>query len=316
MHPVMQEEGWWKRPCRVQYEIEGYPLPKSCSLKASQPLLILGKTGTLGKAFGRLCTLRGVHHFLLSREDVDITDTASIEKLIGDLKPWAIINTAGYVRVDDAETDQENCFLANSLAPKQLSTVCHKHNVKFVTFSSDLVFNGKKNNPYIESDLVSPLNIYGQSKVLAEHSVLSNDPNALIIRTSAFFGPWDQHNFVYHALNSFKNKLEFTAANDVTISPTYVPDLVNTTLDLLLDDENGIWNLSNKGEVSWAVLAEEVAHRSGLDAHSFKPIPISEMCLIAPRPSYSVLKSEKGFELPSLDDALERYFRQQEILTL
>jgi dTDP-4-dehydrorhamnose reductase len=66
----------------------------------------------------------------------------------------------------------------------------------------------------------------------------------------------DQHNFVYHALNSFKNSLEFTAANDVTISPTYVPDLVNTTLDLLLDDENGIWNLSNKGEVSWAVLAE------------------------------------------------------------
>jgi dTDP-4-dehydrorhamnose reductase len=281
--------------------------------KATQPLLITGKTGTLGRAFERLCALRGINCKILTRQDLDITNPESIENAINLYKPWAIVNTAGYVRVDDAENDQENCFLVNTLAPKYLSASCQKHGIKFVTFSSDLVFNGQKTNPYIESDLVSPLNIYGQSKAQAEQQVLTNNNSALIIRTSAFFGPWDKYNFVTNALHAFKNKLDFSAAHDVTISPTYVPDLVNTTLDLLLDDENGIWNLSNKGEVSWSALAREVAERSGFDPKSFRSVSISEMGLIAPRPVYSVLNSEKGFELPNLDDALERYFKQRDL---
>ena len=315
-HPILEEEGWWKRPCRVTYEVEGFPIKECAMLKASQPLVIIGKTGTLGRAFARLCNLRGIDHILLGRDDLDITNPAAVEATIKELNPWEVINTAGYVKVDEAETNKDDCFLANSVAPKVLSAACNRFDVKFVTYSSDLVFNGKKNNPYIESDAVAPLNVYGQSKALAEEHVLANHPNALIVRTSAFFGPWDQYNFVYHALNAFKNNMEFTAASDVTISPTYVPDLVNTTLDLLLDDENGIWNLSNKGEVTWAMLAEEVAARTGLNARSFKPILISEMGLVAARPAYTVLKSEKGFELPTLDDALGRYMWQQEMLTL
>ena len=312
-HPVMEGDGWWKRACRVVYNS-----PEKNNLiismpKATQPLLITGKTGTLGKAFERLCYLRGINCKVVTRQELDITNPASIEHAINFYKPWAIVNTAGYVRVDDAENDAENCFLVNAFAPKFIAESCQRHGVKFVTFSSDLVFNGEKNNPYIESDLVSPLNIYGQSKALAEQHVLSNNNSALIIRTSAFFGPWDNFNFITNALNSFKNNLEFTAADDVTISPTYVPDLVNTTLDLLLDDEHGIWNLSNKGEVSWAMLAREVAERSGYDPKCFTPVSIADMNLIAPRPLYSVLNTEKGFELPKLEDALYRYFRDKEV---
>jgi len=174
----------------------------------------------------------------------------------------------------------------------------------------------KKNNPYLESDTVSPLNIYGQSKALAEESVLKNDPDALIIRTSAFFGPWDQHNFVHHALRSFKNEQTFVAPKDVVISPTYVPDLVDTSLDLLLDEVNGIWNICNKGSISWAMLATEVANRSGYNPKNFKAVTLPEMNFIASRPNYSVLTTEKGFELPNLDNALERFFREQEMLTV
>jgi dTDP-4-dehydrorhamnose reductase len=313
IHPVMEEDGWWKRPCRIEYFLDESSKQLTCMPKATQPLLITGKTGTLGRAFERICALRGINCKVLTRQDYDITDPASIERVIDLYKPWAIINTAGYVRVDDAENDQENCFLVNTLAPKYISASCQKHGIKFVTFSSDLVFNGQKNNPYIESDLVSPLNIYGQSKAQAEQHVLVNNNSALIIRTSAFFGPWDKFNFVTNALNAFQNNLEFAAASDVTISPTYVPDLVNTTLDLLLDDENGIWNISNKGEVSWAMLAKEVAARSGFSPKLFKAVSISEMGLIAPRPVYSVLETEKGFELPKLEDALDRYFRERDL---
>jgi dTDP-4-dehydrorhamnose reductase len=315
-HPVMEEKGWWKRDCRIIYEIKGYPVKPVNKIAKTRPLIITGKTGTLGNAFARICALRGISFILTGREDLDITDAGSITRMVQQFKPWAIINTAGFVRVDDAESESETCFLANTVAPDKLSAVCRSLDVKFVNFSSDLVFNGQKKIPYLESDLVSPLNIYGQSKARAEQLVMENHPDALIIRTSAFFGPWDRYNFIYHALNSFKQQQEFTVANDVTISPTYVPDLVNNTLDLLIDDEKGIWNLSNKGEITWDMLAREIAERTGFNPDRFKSVSIHDMNLVAPRPQYSVLTTERGFELPSLDNALGRYLAEQELLVL
>jgi dTDP-4-dehydrorhamnose reductase len=315
-HPVLEEEGWWKRSCAIEYHFKDPQRKLFCKPrnKTEQPLIVIGKTGTLGKAFHRLCDLRGIHYYMLGRDDLNIADVNDIERIIDKYKPWAVINTAGYVRVDDAEQEADNCFLVNTTAPKLLSKVCEKKGVQFVTFSSDLVFDGNKRNPYLESDIVSPLNIYGQSKAMAEEAVLKNNPSALIIRTSAFFGPWDKYNFVYGALKSSKNNESFTSANDVIISPTYVPDLVNASLDLLLDEVNGIWNISNKGSISWAMLASEVAKRSGFNPKHFEAVPLKKLALIAPRPSYSVLTTEKGFELPSWDNALERFFEEQEVV--
>jgi dTDP-4-dehydrorhamnose reductase len=145
---------------------------------------------------------------------------------------------------------------------------------------------------------------------------LKNDPNALIIRTGAFFGPWDKLNFVHKALKAFSIEQGFVAPKDVTVSPTYVPDLVHTTLDLLLDEANGIWNISNKGSISWAMLAYEVANRSGYNPRHFKAVSLTEMNFIASRPAYSVLTTEKGFELPGLDNALDRFFSEQEMITM
>jgi len=316
-HPVLKEDGWWKRPCAVIYPLEdkGKEI-QPCRKPLGNPLIIIGKTGTLANAFSRICQLRGIHHILLGKQEVDISDLADIERMVRHYNPWAIINTAGYVKIDEAESEVENCFLVNSIAPKFLSTVCRKYEIQFVTYSSDLVFDGKKNNPYLESDLVSPLNIYGQSKALAEENVLRIDPGALIIRTSAFFGPWDRHNFIHHTLQALADGKEFAAPKDVVVSPTYVPDLVNTSLDLLLDEETGIWNISNKGSISWAMLAYEVAKRSGYNPRHFKALSLTEMNFIASRPAYTVLTTEKGFELPELDNALDRFFREQELITV
>lgn len=317
-HPVLEEEGWWNRPCAVIYNLNDQPKKQYPRRnKTERPLIIIGKTGTLGRAMERIYSFRGIHNIVLGREDLNIADELEIEEMIKQYKPWAIINTAGYVRVDDAETDVDNCFYINTKAPELMSQVCERQGVQFVTFSSDLVFDGAKNHPYLESDLVSPLNIYGESKAMAEDVVLRNNPSALIIRTSAFFGPWDKYNFVYHTLRSLQNNEEFSAAEDVIISPTYVPDLVDTTIDLLLDEAKGIWNISNKGSISWATLACEVAKRSGYNnPKNFKALPLASMGWAAPRPSYSVLNTEKGFELPSWDHALERCLREQEFMTL
>lgn len=308
-HPVLETEGWWKRDTRTLYPAANVVLMKSRKhTPKCQPVVILGKSGTLGAAFSKICIERNIHHILLSREDVDITDGETMEQVIQELHPWAIVNAAGYVKVDDAEKATESCMEANCKGPSVLAEVCQKYPVKLLTFSSDLVFDGTKNDPYVESDEVNPLNVYGHSKAMAEEYILKTNPNALIIRTSSFFSPWDSFNFVTNTLNDLKEGRRVTAAKDVYISPTYVPDLVNESLDLLLDNEHGIFHLTNHGKITWADLARKIAEMAGCDIELVDAKPLSQMRLKAKRPNYSVLQSEKGIKLATVDDALQRYF--------
>ncbi|MDB5119323.1 MAG: sugar nucleotide-binding protein, partial [Sphingobacteriales bacterium] len=260
-HPILNEKGWWERDERLLYNLPIMNGSNIISGFSSAPVLILGKTGTLGFAFSKKCDLRNIHYQLLDRNSLDITNIDQIESVIKHLKPWAVVNSAGYVRVDDAEDDAENCYRINTEGPSKLAAICLKYGVKLMMFSSDLVFDGHKDQLYVEKDIVHPLNVYGHSKALAEKEVLEINPNALVIRTSAFFGPYDQYNFVTNVLNTLKQGKQFQAIDDVLISPTYVPDLVNASLNLLLDNESGIWHLSNEGVLSWADLAIDVASR-------------------------------------------------------
>ena len=308
-YPFLKEAGWWQRNMRFvkasqREKLNGY----FAKANTSRPLLIIGKTGTLGKAFAKLCELRALPYRLLSRKDVDIADEQQIRNVIDLHKPWAIVNAAGFVRVDDAEEEKDVCFISNVTGPVNLAKVCRELGIRFITFSSDLVFDGKKNNPYLESDQVFPLNVYGASKARSETMVIQECPDALVIRTSAFFGPWDQYNFASHVISALEQQQPFTATSDVLISPTYVPDLVNNALDLLIDEEKHIWHISNAGETSWYDLAREVAARAKLNKKLIQPRSLKTMEYRAPRPAYSVLKSEKGMVLPKLDNALERYF--------
>jgi dTDP-4-dehydrorhamnose reductase len=316
-HPVLESEGWWKKDMRVLYFRNNIRKIHQESVN-SQPLLILGKTGTLGKAFAKICEIRGIYYQLLDRNDMNLASKESIESVIQARRPWAIVNAAGYVRVDEAEVECNNCYIANTYGPANLADLAKKYNFKLMTFSSDLVFDGAKNNLYIESDSVAPLNVYGKSKAKAEEYVLERDPSALIIRTSAFFGPWDKYNFVNNVLSSLQNQQFFKAANDVYISPTYVPDLVNVSLDLLLDNEHGIWHLANQGETTWASLALDVAKLGKVDSNLVTQVPLADFNYPAKRPQYSVLSSEKAILMPSLKDSLRRYFfetKLQENLT-
>ncbi len=279
---------------------------------AAPPLLITGATGTLGRAFARLCDLRGLPYRLTTRAELDVARPESAEAMLAELRPWAVVNTAGYVRVDDAEREPEACERENVTGPANLAAACSERAMPLVTFSSDLVFDGRKSAPYLESDPVAPLNVYGRSKARAEERVLAAHPDALVFRTSAFFGPWDAYNFVTIALRELAAGRSFVATGDAVISPTYVPDLVNASLDLLIDGESGLWHLANEGAVTWAELAARAAARAGVDAGGLEARPRAELGMAAPRPLYSALGSERGMLLPSLDDALDRYMRERE----
>ena len=188
-----------------------------------------------------------------------------------------------------------------------LASTCQRDGLRMATFSSDLVFDGVKRSPYVESDLPNPLNVYGQSKFASELSVLAACPDALIVRTSAFFGPWDDFNFLTVALRELEAGRTFRAPADSFVSPTYVPDLVSHTLDLLIDGESGIWHLANEGTVSWYDFAKLGAEMAGVDTEFLVASKTSEMTLPAARPLYSVLSSEKAWVMPTLLNALERY---------
>jgi dTDP-4-dehydrorhamnose reductase len=211
------------------------------------------------------------------------------------------------VRVDQAETDVRACRRVNAVAPAILAAVCRKAGIRLLTFSSDLVFDGAGSRPYIERDAVSPLNVYGRTKAEAERRVLAIAPSALVIRTSAFFGPWDRANFVTTVLDAIRSGRAFRAAADTTVSPTYVPDLANVALDLLIDEASGLWHLANEGAVTWADFAQRAARHAGLSTDCIEPCTFDAFRLPATRPRYSVLGSAHGRLLPDLDDSLARF---------
>ncbi|MBC7435632.1 MAG: SDR family oxidoreductase, partial [Bdellovibrionales bacterium] len=303
-HPVLGGPGWWERGSRLVYPPHGkvQALPVR-----GMPLLITGATGTLGRAFAHICESRGLPYQLVGRAGMDIADPASVEAALQRWQPWAVINTAGFVRVDDAETDAPRQWRENATGPAVLAEACQRHGVHLLCFSSDLVFDGAKRKPYLEADAAQPLNAYGRAKLEAERLVLAAAPKALMVRSAAFFGPWDTHNFITTGLRALRRGDPWVAANDQAVSPTYVPDLVHVALDLLIDGENGIWHLANQGSASWSQLACMAAEAARLDTRLVLPVPGAALGQRAKRPSFSALGSARGQIMPTLESGLERY---------
>ena len=301
-HPAPDGRPWWRRPERF------YSTPKLSRPDRSprRPLLITGSTGTLGRAFARICERRGLAFLLTDRRRLEITDPASIEAILDEVRPWAVINTAGFVRVAEAEAQPDDCFSANADGPELLASACRRHGLPLVTFSSDLVFDGTLGRPYIEPDATAPASVYGRSKAEAEQRVLAVHGDTLVVRTSAFFGPWDRHNFLASSLGRLARGEQVAASGSTIVSPTYVPDLVHATLDLLLDGESGLWHLANQGSISWHGLACAVADRGGLGRAGITDSG-------GPGADTS-LASERGALLRPLDQALDDFMRHSEHL--
>ena len=320
--PTLVERGWWGRDeCAYGHLLLNEdPLTdfsnflkrpdKSNDAKASQPLLILGATGTLGQAFARIARQRGLAFRLLNRQELDIAKPDAVHQILNALRPWAVINAAGYVRVDQAENEPERCFRENLTGATALAEACAQRGIRLLTFSSDLVFDGQKGRSYVESDPAQPNSVYGASKASAEQRVLAYLPEALVVRTSAFFGPWDEYNFAITSLRKLFAEEAFDASDRVVVSPTYVPDLVHHSLDLLIDGATGIWHLTNAGEVSWAAFARTLALRAGLSPGRAQQWYAIQQANSVHLPAVNTaLSSEKALLMPALDSAVDRYLR-------
>lgn len=308
-HPVLKEPGWWKR--NIRFSDKNYPMPEITTQE--ELIFIIGKSGSLGKVFAKHCDERAISYLLLGRNDFNLCNMEQMGYMIKMYKPWAIINCAGYVNVDLAESDIKKCLEINTRGVINLAQACKVNQVMLLTFSSDLVFNGNKWGEYTEVDSPDPQNIYGLSKYLAEHFVLLNYPETLMVRTSSFFSPFDQFNFLSVVLKEISEGRKFIAARDVIITPTYLPHLVNRCLDLMIDHETGIFHLTNKGAITWAQFATVAAEQAGLKSEFIIEANISEMNLKARRPSNSALTSIKGEFLPALSKGINEFIKEYHI---
>jgi dTDP-4-dehydrorhamnose reductase len=322
-HPVLQGAGWWQRDVRLHHP----PAIHAAAMRehsqrsphapaAARPLLIVGRTGTLGGALAAACRHRDIAHVLTDRRELDLADAGSIAAALDRHLPWAVINAAGWVRVDDAEAQAAACFEANAHGAERLAAACAARGIATVGFSSDLVFDGGSDDPYDEDAAPAPLNVYGRSKRAAEQAIAGLPGRHLMVRTAAFFSPFDPHNFAFQVCATLARGERFTAADDQTITPSYVPDLCDAVLDLAIDGETGLWHLTNEGPCTWAGFAVQVATAAGLDPGLIDHRSGAALGLPAARPGYVPLVSGRGKLMPRLDDAVERFVRDLAIETV
>jgi dTDP-4-dehydrorhamnose reductase len=314
LHPAAGGLGWWRRDVRLEFQpvdrIAG-PLPPQRHFDpepaAAPPILIAGASGTLGQALARCCHLRGLSYVLTDRSQMPLEDPAAIERTLERHRPWAVINAAGWVRVDEAELEPDACRLANLTGAVNLAQAAVAIGAHYTAFSSDLVFGGQLDRPYVESDEPRPLNVYGASKLAAERALIALDDRALVVRTAAFFSPDDPWNFAAVVARRLTAGRAVQAATDCVVSPTYVPHLCHAVLDLVLDGETGLWHLTNGQAVDWAEFGRAIADALDLDTRLIKATPASQMGWLARRPARVPLASERGRRLPTLSTAIDHY---------
>ena len=315
-HPVLAESGWWRRegrllhpPAVLRGECEAWEAADDAGdgPSAAPPILVTGAGGRLGTAFVRACAARHLACRGLRREQLDVADADAVSRVLDAVRPWAVVNAAGYARVDDAEREMDACYRDNVAGAATLADACAQRGIALLGFSSDQVFDGAGDGPYVEHDEPRPLGVHGRSMAAAERCVLHRLPGALVVRTAGCFGPSDASGTVAALVAALESGRPFPAPDDIVVSPTYLPDLANAALDLLVDGERGVWHLTNAGALSWAAFARRVAEAAGLDATLVEGRPAAELELVAPRPRRSVLASERGSLLPTLDDAIARW---------
>ncbi len=257
----------------------------------NKKFLILGANGQLGREFQSILAKKKLTFHAPSKSDGNITKFTQIEELIQTLQPNIIINCAAYNAVDDAQDNPDLAYLINSDAVKNLAKICKTQNIFLTHYSSDYVFDGKKEGLYTEEDSPNPLNIYGQSKLKGEQGILEILSKALIFRLSWVIGP-GQQNFLYKLSQWAEKNPELKISSDEISVPTFTKDIVETTLLSLGKNLTGLYHLTNSGHASRYALAKEFIQKMGLD-NTIIPVSMDTFPTKAKRPKFSAMSNQK-----------------------
>ncbi|NHI94815.1 MAG: dTDP-4-dehydrorhamnose reductase [Candidatus Lokiarchaeota archaeon] len=278
-------------------------------------LLIIGKSGQLGSML--INDAKDLSHQIIapSEKELDITNSQVFSSYMNEYLPDVVLNTAAYHNVPLCENNPIPAFQVNCIAVREMARICEKMDKLFVTISTDYVFDGKKGEPYIETDKTGPLQIYGLSKVAGEIAALSYS-NSIIIRTCGLYGLQGAEskggNFPDNRLKDAKKVSRLEISNDQTISPTYTGDLSKAILKLIShpSKSNGIYHLINEGSCTWYEFTKEIFQIMNI---YIELIPVDRKGKEGKmrRPIYTALRNTKatklGIILPHWKDAIKKY---------
>ncbi len=270
---------------------------------------MLGKNGLLGSSFlSEFGEKEEFELFAVGREELDVSDFEALEEMFQDVSPDVVINCVAYTKVDQAETEREAALLLNAELPGVLAQLCKRCDATLIHFSTEYVFDGENSEGYVEESIYSPVNFYGESKMIGEKAIIDEGGKFYIVRTSWLFGE-NGKNFVDTMLNLIDTRDQLSVVTDQIGSPTYSVDLVKAVVDNFLSvtpPSPGIYHLTNSEVCSryeWveemAKIADKKIELNGVSSEAF-PLP-------AKRPGCSILLNKKLPHMRTWQEALKSY---------
>ena len=277
---------------------------------------VIGSNGQLGTD---LMDVLSVKHSVtgLNHADIEITEIESVRNALSTIKPAIVLNTAAYHIVPEAEKFPAKAFQINGIGTLNLAKVCQDLKIRLVHYSTDYVFDGKKQKPYTEDDRPNPLSVYANTKLSGEYFALNYCDHSYVIRVSGIYGKIPCRakggNFITTMIKLANEKPEVRVVNDEILTPTPTYHIAKNTAALIDTDAFGLYHMSCEGEVSWyefaKVIWETLQLKTPLYAASVRDFP-----LVVKRPFYSVLENKNlnklGInEMPEWKEALIQFLK-------
>lgn len=277
-------------------------------------IAVVGHAGQLGVDLCEAFRARQHVVFPLAHKDLEVRDAKQVERVLCELAPEVVVNTAAFHKVEQCEMDPTLSFAVNAVGPRYLALTCVKLDAVLVHFSTDYVFSGEKASPYLETDLPRPLNVYGASKLAGEAMVALACWKHIIIRTCGLYGLAGSSgkggNFVETMLRKMSQGEAIRVVDDQVLTPTFTADVASAVTELLQARSYGLYHVSAAGECSWFQFAAKIFELVGADA-DLSAVKTTAFSSLATRPPYSVLDKRKleslGIRIPDWVDGLGRY---------
>ena len=255
-------------------------------------LLVTGAGGMLGQEIVAEARRAGHGVVALAHAELDVTESEVIRRRFDTERPAAVVNCAAYTNVDGAEEERAAAFELNGRAAGLVAAAAAEVGASVLHISSDYVFDGRKREPYVESDAPAPLSAYGESKLAGERPTIEANPRHFVVRSAWLFGLGGR-NFVETMLRLGRERDEVRVVDDQIGSPTFCVDLAEALVRLVATDDYGLHHVAGGGAGSWAELAAEAFRRAEVGCR-VRAITTAEMDRPAPRPAYSALVSERS----------------------
>lgn len=276
---------------------------------AANKVLVTGGRGQLAGAI--IDAYKGRAEVIAySRQELDIADLDTVMARVRAERPDAIINCAAYTNVDRAEDEPQVALNANAFGVRVLARAADEIGAALVHYSTDFVFDGHTDRPYVEEDRPNPESVYGQSKLLGEWFALEA-PRGFVLRVESLFGGVNAKSSIDKIAQSIAEGREAKVFHDRIVSPSFVTDVADATVALVDRGEPGLYHCVGTGHASWYEVGLEIARAMGKEQHArLQPVSVADVSLRARRPQFAALangKLSRVVPVPTWQDALRRY---------